>query len=192
MTQSLVIPGDIISTLDKNQCGKFTYSHNHNIHSLVVGYISIEPSKKSGEFPFVHIIPQVEYPALSIGSLVLCQITQISSLEARCTILSVGDKELPSDHGKFLGVIRQQDIRLHEIDKIKLEDMFRVGDFVRARILSLGDSKRYILSTASNELGVVRALSRVGAPLVPVDWDKMQCERTGIIELRKVAAPLEE
>mmetsp|Transcript_11388 Transcript_11388/g.42763 ORF Transcript_11388/g.42763 Transcript_11388/m.42763 type:complete len:209 (+) Transcript_11388:3-629(+) len=191
-TTALVLPGDIISSLDKHQHGKFTYTNQNNIHSSVMGHIHQEKSKKPTEFPFISVQPLISYPILSQGCLVLCQVTQIASFEARCIIISVADQELPSDHGKFLGVLRQQDIRLHEIDKIKIEEMFRVGDIVRARVLSLGDSKRYILSTASNELGVVKAMSRVGAPLVAVDWDKMQCEKTGLIERRKVAAPLED
>lgn len=57
----------------------------------------------------------------------------------------------------FSGIIRQQDVRLTETDKVKIADCFRVGDLVKAKVVSLGDSRSYFLTTASNELGVIFA-----------------------------------
>lgn len=53
--------------------------------------------------------------------------------------------------------------------------------------LSLGDAHSYVLSTAENELGVVIAYSEEGTPMVPVGWQEMQCPKTYVKELRKVA-----
>ena len=54
---------------------------------------------------------------------------------------------------------RQQDVRATEVDKVELIVCFRPGDLVRASVLSLGDSRSYLLTTARNELGVVYAKS---------------------------------
>ncbi len=57
------------------------------------------------------------------------------------------------------------------MDKVELISCFRPGDLVRAAVLSLGDSRSYLLTTARNELGVVYAKSaisgkvRVAVPL---------------------------
>ena len=45
------------------------------------------------------------------------------------------------------------------MDKVELISCFRPGDLVRAAVLSLGDSRSYLLTTARNELGVVYAKS---------------------------------
>jgi exosome complex component CSL4 len=59
---------------------------------------------------------------------------------------------------------------------------------VKALVISLGDSRSYYLSTASNELGVIYGTSIAGgAPLVPVSWKEMECIKTKSRELRKVA-----
>lgn len=52
--------------------------------------------------------------------------------------------------------------RLTERDKIKMGECFRLGDIVKAKVLSLGDARSYYLSTAANELGVVYATSEDG------------------------------
>jgi exosome complex component CSL4 len=134
--------------------------------------------------------------------------------------------------GDFTGVIRSQDVRATEKDKIRMGDCFRPGDIVRATVvseaymycqlvtyspiyfsdadyyyksrwcmqISLGDARSYFLSTASNNLGVVYALPSPSpssidgnrgneTPMVPINWQEMQCPRTNTIERRKVAKP---
>lgn len=97
-----------------------------------------------------------------------------------------------SDLGEtFKGIIRTQDVRLTDRDKVKIIDCFRPGDIVRAIIISLGDGSNYYLSTAKNDLGVVFAKSEGGAGglMYAIDWQTMICPETGIIEKRKCAKP---
>lgn len=85
------------------------------------------------------------------------------------------------------GTIRQRDVRAHEIDSVEIYRSFRPLDLVRAQVLSLGDARSYFLSTARNDLGVILATSPAGAPMVPINWEQMQCPLTGAKEYRKVA-----
>ncbi|CAH6721258.1 exosome complex component Csl4p [[Candida] jaroonii] len=92
----------------------------------------------------------------------------------------------------FKGIIRSQDVRSTERDKIKIQECFKPGDIVRAIIISLGDGSNYYLSTANNELGVIYSKSDGGAgnPMFPIDWQHMITEN-GNIEMRKCAKPLQ-
>lgn len=91
----------------------------------------------------------------------------------------------------FKGVIRSQDVRLTERDKVKIIECFKPGDIVRAVVISLGDGSNYYLSTARDDLGVIFAKSEGGSGglMYPLDWQHMICEQTGIIEKRKCAKP---
>ncbi len=113
----------------------------------------------------------------------------------------------------FQGVVRTQDVRTTEKDKVKLADCFRPGDIVRATVISLGDARSYYLSTAGNELGVIYAVSATSAtsgstaegeeegavvgiggagwnvsgnPMVPISWNQMIDPVTGVVENRKM------
>lgn len=68
-------------------------------------------------------------------------------------------------------------------------ECFRLGDIVKAKVLSLGDARSYYLSTAANELGVVYATAEDGAPLLPISYQEMENPQTGETEKRKVAKP---
>lgn len=80
-------------------------------------------------------------------------------------------------------------MRAAEKDKVKIYNSFRPGDIIKAEVISLGDARSYILSTAKNELGVIFATSVAGATMVPISWQEMQCPKTKAIELRKCAKP---
>jgi exosome complex component CSL4 len=91
----------------------------------------------------------------------------------------------------FRGIIRSQDVRSTDRDKVKIIDSFRPGDIVRAVVISLGDGSNYYLSTARNDLGVLFAKSEGGAGdvMMAVDWETM-VGSGGVVEKRKCANPV--
>lgn len=119
----------------------------------------------------------------------------LSSHQTIASSQSTSINAVASDLGEtFKGIIRSQDVRSTDRDKVKIIDSFRPGDIVRAIIISLGDGSNYYLSTARNDLGVVFAKSEGGAGdlLFPVDWQTTIDRRTGLIENRKCAKPFIE
>ncbi|WEW61102.1 exosome 3'-_5 exonuclease subunit ski4 (Csl4) [Emydomyces testavorans] len=66
---------------------------------------------------------------------------------------------LNADELRPQALIRKEDVRAVEKDRVVMEESFRVGDIVRAVVVSVGDQAAYYASTAGNELGVVMARS---------------------------------
>lgn len=97
-----------------------------------------------------------------------------------------------SDLGEtFRGIIRSQDIRATDRDKVVMIDCFKPGDVVRAQVLSLGDGNNYYLTTARNDLGVVfaKADNGAGGLMYATDWQTMTSPASGVTEKRKCAKP---
>ena len=92
----------------------------------------------------------------------------------------------------FKGTIKKEHVRAFEIDKVVMYKSFRIGDIVRARVLSRGDKRSYYLATDRNDLGVVLATSTSGTVMVPVCWELMQDPETNAVEYRKVAKMLSD
>lgn len=116
---------------------------------------------------------------------VTVKVTKITPRLVATDILCVGNQPLSDE--KFTGIIRLEDVRAAEIDKVQIASCFRPGDVVKAEVVSLGTSRDYYLSTAQNHLGVVYAKSLAGVPMVPISWQEMQCPQTKAVEKRKVA-----
>jgi exosome complex component CSL4 len=149
----------------------------------------------------------------SVDSIVLARVTRVQKRQVTVSILVVLDDQTaaassdndniaailtsaanPENHNtsdelRFQALIRKEDVRAVEKDRVVLENMFRVGDVVRGSVISLGDQSFYYLTTARNDLGVVMARSEAGNMMFPVSWKEMRDPLTGLGETRKVARP---
>ncbi|KZO90325.1 hypothetical protein CALVIDRAFT_408785 [Calocera viscosa TUFC12733] len=161
--------------------GPGTYKRGATLRSSLLGLPTISSTASVRA-------PASPPPVPQQGSIVLGKITHLSPTAATLAILVVDGLSLPATD-EFVGVIRSQDVRSTEKDRIRIGECFRGGDVVRAQVLSLGDARSYYLSTARNELGVVFATSEAGATMQPVSWQEMRCPRTGQLEKRKCAKP---
>ncbi|KAF6144382.1 hypothetical protein GIB67_024609 [Kingdonia uniflora] len=186
----IVTPGEILGKTTTFVPGRGAYAApNKTIHASLCGrrsIISASPNSPDQK-PTIEVTGHKAHgPIPEPGSIVLARVTKVMPKMASADIMCVGIRP-KSVKEKFTGIIRQQDVRATEIDKVDMHLSFRPGDIVKALVLSLGDARAYYLSTAKNELGVVSAESLAGATMVPISLTELQCPLTGQIEQRKVA-----
>jgi len=187
----MALPGQILGPIGANAVGTATHIHESNLCASIVGPVNSQAStSKLSPRPTVSI-PRSTGPLLpEVGTVVLGKITRSQAKQANLAILALGSSGEHVCDDPLPGLIRQQDIRATEIDKVKVSESFRVGDIVRAVVISLGDERSYYLSTAKNELGVIMATSEWGNQMYPISWREFQDPTTGLSELRKVAKPV--
>ncbi|KAK9846454.1 hypothetical protein WJX81_004116 [Elliptochloris bilobata] len=184
---AVVCPGDRLHPVATHRAGSGTYVHQQHIHASLVGVSHLQPPEPGSDDqrPVVSVARSGAQPVLpQLGDLVTCKVTKVNPRLASADILCVGNRPLDAS---FTGIIRLQDVRATEADKVEIYSSFRPGDLVRAEVVSLGDSRSYFLSTARNELGVVYAKSAAGVQMVPISWQEMQCPQSKLVEKRKVA-----
>ncbi|CAN4115223.1 unnamed protein product [Withania somnifera] len=187
--EEVVTPGQVLGKATELKGGKGTYVSNDNaiVYASLTGFRSLipPPSDSVDQRSTVEVTGHKAHGAVpQPGSIVFARVTKVMARTTSADIVCVDSKSVRE---KFTGIIRQQDVRATEIDKVDMHLSFRPGDIVRALVLSLGDARAYYLSTAKNELGVVSAESAAGGLMVPISWTEMQCPLTGQVEPRKVA-----
>lgn len=185
----LVTPGEVLGKATEVKAGKGAYMAKHNglVYASLTGLLRTQspPPDSPDQRPTVEVTGHKAHgPVPEPGSVVVARVMKVMTRMASADIMCVGAKSVRE---KFSGIIRQQDVRATEIDKVDMHLSFRPGDIVRALVLSLGDARAYFLSTAKNDLGVVSAESTAGGTMVPISWSEMQCPLTGQTEQRKVA-----
>ena len=144
--------------------------------------------------PILYVDPAKHVIIPNVGDIVLARVNFVTAVYfAHCSmrsrnaslhILCVNGVAVTS---YFRGTIRKNHVRAFEIDKVVMYNSFRIGDIVRARVISRGDRRSYFLATDRNDLGVILATSATGNPMIPVSWELMQCPETKEVEYRKVA-----
>ncbi len=120
------------------------------------------------------------------GDVVMARVRSVGDRQAELVVLVIGETGRAL-RAPLRGVVRREDIRATDIDRVVMLQSVRPGDVVRAKVLSLGDRRSLFLSTAEPSLGVVWAKSRAGHVMVPAAHDSMRCPVTGEDERRKVA-----
>ena len=183
-----VIPGSYLGPSLAFVSGEGTQIRREHVYATLTGKVEITSDaagQSQQDRPTISVVsrhPRVIVPQK--GAIVLCKVISISHRQAKVAILSVNGTALRE---QVHGVVRREDIRETEKDTVEVFPSFRPRDVLIARVIGLGESHGYALSTAENELGVVFANSEQGGKMVPVSWCEMQCTVTGVREKRKVA-----
>mmetsp|Transcript_30415 Transcript_30415/g.46040 ORF Transcript_30415/g.46040 Transcript_30415/m.46040 type:complete len:216 (-) Transcript_30415:203-850(-) len=189
---STVTPGDRLGSLRHVSPGPGTYARGGHVFSCLVGKLAV---KENDTEAVVSVQSHSKTPALqqvlTVGQLVLCRVQKIMMQQANVEIIAaerVGRLSHKPDAS-----IRRDDVRNQVStstgEDLLMENCFRPNDWVLGRIISLGDSRRYLISTAETELGVVRAMSsqHPQEQMKPLNWKEMECPVSGKKESRKVA-----
>ncbi|KAL9105364.1 MAG: hypothetical protein Q9227_009452 [Pyrenula ochraceoflavens] len=207
---TLAVPGQVLGQTSSHGAGPGTHVWNSQIVASIAGPTITLPENGPSGKPTITVVRAEGSPIPGLArnetlpaleDIVVCQVTRVQQRQAICSIIAIN----PSDHFRtpehlphlpstpedvrFQAILRREDVRMTEKDRIVMNDMFRVGDFVRAQIINLGDERSYYISTAGNEFGVVMAKSESGKSMVPRSWRDMVDAGTGKTELRKVAKP---
>lgn len=198
---STVVPGDRVGSIRQVTPGIGTYSRGGHVYASAVGTLTLSSSSAQQQqqpndnqrFIVSVELPRGRYFAstnvLSVGQLVLGKVVRLVMQQVVIDIVAAQGAGGALRHSTE-GIIRKEDVRTKASEEIPLYDSFRPGDVVLCKILSLGDSRRYYLTTAETELGVVRAVcNQSGKLMVPISWKEMQCPETNVKELRKCAKP---
>ena len=202
----IAVPGQVVGSASSHLAGLGTHAYENNILASIVGSVVTTPAANRSSKPTISIPRQdANTPSLStatnalpsVNSLVLCRVTRVQQRQLTASILLTDPSpsivvqytSATNDDLQFQAVLRREDVRAYEKDKIVLNEMYRTGDIIRATVISLGDERNYYISTAGNELGVIIARSEAGNAMVPASWKEMKDMVNGKGESRKVAKP---
>ncbi|EGG03681.1 uncharacterized protein MELLADRAFT_37939 [Melampsora larici-populina 98AG31] len=197
-SRSIVVPGQAFAQTTDNQKsisatyqpGPGVFSRDGKLYASTAGYAK----REGGVIHSPQTVSVVRPTRLArvpvVGTIVTGLVTKLNKLQASLAIITVEDVPLPVGQD-FPGVIRAQDVRQVDKDKVKIWTCFRPGDIVRAEVISFPTgSTGYLLATFRNELGVVFAQNtRTGNLMKALSWEEMIDEETGEREPRKVAGP---
>jgi exosome complex component CSL4 len=159
MTETSAIPGQLLGPSSKYRAGSGTHIHNGQVISSLLGAVTItapkgpqtsgQPSTAKRLTRIQSALASAEKPVISVsrpagggrkretlpdvGNTVLCRVVRLMPRQAIVSIQQVGETVLQTE---WQGVIRSQDVRATEKDKVKIYESFRPGDVVKALVVS--------------------------------------------------------
>jgi exosome complex component CSL4 len=173
-----ILPGDQIASIEEFEAGKYAYVSDGTIRSTSVGTKIYDFKKRIAK------IEKINSPILPrIGDIIVGYIEMLFGSMMSVRILYINEKKsfsgfsaIASTRISTLG--RERDRRSRII--------FRVGDIIRGRVISLLNSSIHI-TIDEKEFGVIYTLCfNCGGGTVPVNNKTIKCIECGINEDRKL------
>ncbi|XP_038724694.1 exosome complex component CSL4 isoform X2 [Tripterygium wilfordii] len=130
----LVTPGEVLGKATQVKAGRGTYVAPHKgtaaVYASLTGFrrtIS-PPLDSSDQRPTVEVTGHKAHGVVpEPGCVVIARVTKVTARMASADIMCVGSKSVRE---KFTGIIRQQDVRATEIDRVDIHLSFRPGDIL--------------------------------------------------------------
>jgi len=145
----IVKPGDLLGVSEEFVAGSGTFEENGKIYALFLGV-----AQRDSQARKISVVGRKEVRPLREGDLVFGVVQQLYEAMTMIRFLPapVGN-EVPA--GGDTAFIRISELQNGYVEQLR--DCIRVGDFVKARVLSVGALATY-LTLKERDLGVVRAL----------------------------------
>lgn len=146
-----VLPGDILGVSEEFIPSDWTYDDKGEIKSLVVGIVSRDDVNKK-----ISVIPKTSSPAvLDKEAHIVGQVMEVRGQRALVKINSIkGNKRGLTT--SFVGGIHVSQAKKGYLSR--LNEAFRIGDIIEARVTKVAGLDNIDLKTSQNELGVVKAM----------------------------------
>lgn len=127
----ICLPGQRLCLCSNNYAsGHGTYERQGYIYSQLAGYVDIV-ERDNVKIVEVHTTgEQTIVPAQ--GDIVTAQVYIITQTYAKCYIKCVGNTAL---RRPFRAVLRKEDVRASEKDRVEIYKSFRPGDIILARVV---------------------------------------------------------
>lgn len=147
---SIAVPGQILGPVSRYIAGSGTHVYQGNIASSLLGKVSINAPAKApgpakrlnkitapapGDLATISVVRHGRKREVlpDVNNVVLARVVRLMPKQAIVVIQQVGDTVLQTE---WQGVIRVQDVRATEKDKVKMHESFKPGDIVRAQVVS--------------------------------------------------------
>jgi exosome complex component CSL4 len=178
MESSFVLPGDVVGSAEEFMPGDCTYVQEGIIYASTTGLISIDRDAKSAG-----VIPRTSAPPkLCQGDIVVGEVIDMKeSLVIVSLAFKKGYEERPlSDEEATIHISNVKNSYVKD-----LRHVFSLRDIIRAKIV---DERQYRLSTADEDLGVLKAYcNRCMTGLKRKDG-RLVCPSCANVETRKLSS----
>ena len=149
---AVAVPGTALGLATNYHAGHGTHVYDGQVVASLLGRVTVtQPDKAPGaqakrltkitaraaeELPTISVTRHEKRREVlpDVGSVVLCRVVRLVPKQAIVSIQQVGSTVLDTE---WQGVIRAQDVRATEKDKVKIYESFKPGDTVRAQVVRL-------------------------------------------------------
>ncbi|MFX1364157.1 MAG: exosome complex RNA-binding protein Csl4 [Promethearchaeota archaeon] len=177
----IVLTGEFLGVVEEflpdKQC---TFTKDGKIFASKAGLINFNNEERKIE---ISTHQEKDRKVVKIGDIIIGVILFLRQYSVGISFYTINKKI--HFNSSYFGNIHVSQISDKYVEKIR--DAFQITDIVRARVVEQNYNE-YKLSTVGKDLGVIYADCVIcGLPLIKIGYNKLQCDRCGNQESRKLA-----
>ena len=178
MLPRFVTPGEQLGVIEEFLPGSGTYVHDGGIYASEAGVLQLDVRRRE-----ILVQPKTRRPQIpKVGDMVVGQVVSTSDKTLSMRVHEINGEETSSG---LTGIMHVSDLSRGYVKSVT--DAFRVGDIVRATVIST-KNREYHLNTEEDRLGVLRASCvYCGHPLT-LYRRNLRCINCGEVDRRKIAS----
>lgn len=176
--QRFVSPGEQVGVIEEFLPGAGTYVENGGIYASASGILQLDPRRRE-----ILVKPKTHRPQMPrVGDIIVGEVVNTSD-----KTLSVKIQEINGNitESSLTGIMHVSDIARGYVKSVN--DAFRVGDIIRARVIST-KNREYHLNSTEDRLGVLKANCVYCGHILTVNRRTLRCSNCGEIGRRKLAS----
>ncbi len=176
----MVLPGEFIANEEEFMPGFGVYSDEGVLFSSNIGELEMDTKRREAKVKVSTRVPMF----FKRGSVVYGRVARISDNTAIIDVVPMKTGQFDFIPRPVTHILPISEVRRGYVKTMR--DEFRLGDFVKAKILAI-ERHTVTLTTRASDLGVVKAFcTQCRHPLV-LEKGKLVCKNCGNVERRKVS-----
>lgn len=175
----IVLPGESLCTYEEYAPSSWTYVENGYIKASIYGRVSVDNNEKT-----ISIESTNPPEHIKVNDIVIGHITEVKQHKVLITIKKVigSNRGLVAGYKGYVHISRVADCYISSV-----RDLFKIGDIVEAKVITILSPEYIELITSEDELGVIKAMCVNCRKFMKLnDENILECE-CGMIDSRKLS-----
>ena len=175
----IVLPGEILCTYEEYTPSNWTYVEDGYIKASIYGRVSIDNNEKT-----ISIESTNPPEHIKVNDIVIGHVTEVKQHKALITIKKVigSNRDLVAGYKGYVHISKVADGYISSV-----HDLFKIGDIVEAKVITILGPEYMELITSEDELGVIKAMCVNCRKFMKLNNEKiLECE-CGMIDSRKLS-----
>lgn len=175
----LVLPGEVLCTYEEYVPSDWTYVENGYIKASIYGKIKLDNINKTISIDSINAPEHIKLNDVVIG-----HITEVKPHKALVTIKKIlgNNREIVAGYKGYVHISKATNGYVSS-----MHELFKIGDIIEAKVITLLGSEYVELTTAEDELGIIKAMCVNCRKFMKLSADNNLLCECGMIDTRKIS-----
>ena len=164
----VVLPGEVLCTYEEFIPSDWTYVEDGYIKASIFGYLKVDDMNKE-----ISIVADNAPEHIKVGDRIIGHVTEVKQYKALITVKKIvgNNRDIVAGYKGYIHISHATDEYV-----CSMHELFKIGDIIEAEVINKIGSEFIELTTADDDLGIIKAMCVFCRKFMKLAGDKLVCE----------------